>query len=136
MGGDGEKKEKTMNAIGTSALSKDTDHQALAPAFQFSEDDLAILLAGLPESARGREADCLAWWHGLPRLLAEGQQGRFALIQEGRLISIWDTYGDAMQAGYDKFGIDAHVLATEITQRELDKLHNFLAQQRGKACPK
>jgi hypothetical protein len=117
-------------------LSQDTEPKAPAPAFQFSDDDLAILLAALPESARGREADCLAWWHVLPCLLAEGQQGRFALIQEGRIVSIWDTYGDAMQASYDKFGIDGHVLVTEITQRELDKLNTFLAQERRKACPK
>ena len=50
-------------------------------------------------------------------------------------MSISDAYGDAMQAGYDKFGIDAHVLATEMAQREMDKLNNFLAQQRGQACP-
>jgi hypothetical protein len=65
------------------------------------------------------------WWRVLPRLLAEGQHGRFALIQEGRLVSVWDTYADAIQAGYDKFGIDAHILAVEITQRELDKLKRF-----------
>jgi hypothetical protein len=104
-------------------------------AFEFSEDDLAIFQAALPASAREREADCIAWWRAFPRLLAEGEEGRYGLIHEGKLVSVWDTRGDAVQAGYDKFGIDAPLFIGAITQYELKKLKLFLAQERAKKCP-
>jgi hypothetical protein len=37
----------------------------------------------------------------LPSLLS--QQGRFALIQASELVGTYDTYQDALAAGYEKF---------------------------------
>jgi hypothetical protein len=42
----------------------------------------------------------------LPRLLAEGHEGRHALVQGGRVEGVWDTFADAVEAGYDRFGLD------------------------------
>jgi hypothetical protein len=40
----------------------------------------------------------------LPRLIAEGHKGRFALIVGACIASIWDTERDAFQAGRERFG--------------------------------
>jgi hypothetical protein len=42
----------------------------------------------------------------LPRLLQEGEAGRYALIKGEHILSIWETSGDASQAGYERFGLD------------------------------
>jgi hypothetical protein len=42
----------------------------------------------------------------LPRLLAEGQEGRFVLVRGGVIDSIWDTHSEAVDAGYDRFGLE------------------------------
>ena len=43
----------------------------------------------------------------LPRLLQEGHAGRYALIKDDRVLSIWDTVGDALQAAGERFGMEA-----------------------------
>ncbi len=42
----------------------------------------------------------------LPRLLAEGEQGRFALIHGAEVDSTWDSRRDALQAGHQRFGLE------------------------------
>jgi hypothetical protein len=54
----------------------------------------------------------------LPRLLAEGHEGRVVLIKGDQVISIWDTDEDAYQAGREKFGFDIF-LAQPIETRYL-----------------
>jgi hypothetical protein len=39
------------------------------------------------------------------RLLAEGNVGRHALIKGDKVVSVWDTHGDAYQAGRERFGL-------------------------------
>jgi hypothetical protein len=38
------------------------------------------------------------------RLLAESE-GKFVLIHEDEVAGAWDTYEDALQAGYQKYGL-------------------------------
>ncbi|HEY1378635.1 MAG TPA: hypothetical protein VGF55_17680, partial [Gemmataceae bacterium] len=59
----------------------------------------------LPESA-----DFAAYLQALPTLLQSGGAGRVALVREGRVVSVWDTAADALQAGQDRFGPDAEFL--------------------------
>ncbi len=40
----------------------------------------------------------------MPRLLQEDEVGRFALLHGDEVVSVWDTYGEASQAGYEAFG--------------------------------
>jgi hypothetical protein len=54
----------------------------------------------------------------LPRLLAEGHEGRAVLIKGDQVISIWDTAEDAYQAGAERFGLDVY-LAQPIDSRYL-----------------
>jgi hypothetical protein len=56
-----------------------------------------------PEERQRLQRDFEGYRRELPRLLAEGQANRFALIQDGQVVGVWDTYGDARQAGYDRF---------------------------------
>jgi hypothetical protein len=39
----------------------------------------------------------------LPELLAEQHEGKFVLIHEDEVADFFDTYADAIQAGYDRF---------------------------------
>lgn len=56
----------------------------------------------------------------LPRLLAEGQEGRFALVKGDEVYSIWDTFDDAYQAGRDRFGWGVIFIAQPIDAKYLD----------------
>ena len=47
-------------------------------------------------------------------LVAGGNTGKFALIGENHLIGLWDTYVDALQAGYQKFGLEHRFLVKKI----------------------
>lgn len=49
-----------------------------------------------------------------PRLLAEGKAGKFALVGHGAVVDVWDTYEDALQAGYGKFGLNTRFLVKKI----------------------
>ena len=56
----------------------------------------------------------------LPRLLAEGQEGRHVLIKGDEVVSIWDTADDCYQAGCERFGIGVPFLSQEIDSKYLD----------------
>jgi hypothetical protein len=47
----------------------------------------------------------------LPELLREGQAGRTVLIR-GDHFSVWDTQGDALQAGHTLFGLESFFVRT------------------------
>jgi hypothetical protein len=49
-------------------------------------------------------AEFNAFKREVPRLMAEGHKGRFALIKGDRIHSIWDTQRDAIHAGQERFG--------------------------------
>ncbi|MBL8792431.1 MAG: hypothetical protein JNM56_00860 [Planctomycetia bacterium] len=40
----------------------------------------------------------------LPRLLEAGNAGKYALVRDGQVLSIWDTLDDATQAAGERFG--------------------------------
>jgi hypothetical protein len=44
------------------------------------------------------------------RLLAEGESGRFALVHGDEVVSVWDTYRDASQAGSERFQLGAFMI--------------------------
>jgi hypothetical protein len=56
----------------------------------------------------------------LPRLLAEGNEGRFALVKGNEVVSVWDTSDDAYQAGCERYGMGPF-LAQPIDPRFLDQ---------------
>ena len=99
-------------------------------------EDLDLLQATLPEKARERLADILCFWRELPRLLDEGHQDQVALLHDGELISLWDTLGDAAQAGYDTFGPQGQFLTSPISTLELLRLRQYLVRLRSQPCPR
>jgi hypothetical protein len=54
----------------------------------------------------------------LPRLLAEGEEGRFVLVKGDQVIAVWDTFDDAYEAGRLLYGLDVF-LAQPINPRDL-----------------
>lgn len=52
----------------------------------------------------------------LPELLKD--EGKFALIHDGDLQGIYETYDDALQVGYDQFGVDSVFLVKKILASE------------------
>lgn len=44
------------------------------------------------------------------RLLAEGQEGKFALIKGDEVIGIYDTWDDARQVGLEKYLFEPHMI--------------------------
>jgi hypothetical protein len=57
----------------------------------------------LPPSLRPIATEIRTYLRELPRLLAEGEAGRFALVKGDQVLSVWDTFDDAVQAGEDRF---------------------------------
>lgn len=58
----------------------------------------------LPENLKPLEREIGTYYRELPRLIADGHEGRYALIRDEELVSVWDTLDDAMQAGHERFG--------------------------------
>jgi hypothetical protein len=70
----------------------------------------------------------------LPRLLEEGQEGRFILLLGSQILSLWDTCGDALQAGYERFGPDGRFVVKLIDPRDRERFSQLDAE--GKLpCP-
>jgi hypothetical protein len=44
------------------------------------------------------------------RLLAEGHEGRYVLAKGNRVLSVWDTWRDAVQAGRERFGLETFLV--------------------------
>ena len=59
-----------------------------------------------PDSLKPLEQEISTYYRVLPRLIEEEQEGRYALIRGDELLSVWDTLGDALQAGHEKFGLE------------------------------
>jgi hypothetical protein len=81
----------------TSALSSPGRLAAPAPL-------ITITPSGC-EALKLYEQEITTYLRELPRLLVEGHTGRHALIKGDQLLSIWDTQGDAIQAGRERFGL-------------------------------
>jgi hypothetical protein len=48
------------------------------------------------------------------RLIGEGKLGKFALIGSDEYVGEWDSYEDALKAGYQKFGLENRFLVKKI----------------------
>jgi hypothetical protein len=55
------------------------------------------------------------------RLIAEGE-GRFVVISNDNIVGIWDTYEDALKAGYKEFGLKPFLVKQIL---RIDKVHFF-----------
>jgi hypothetical protein len=57
------------------------------------------------------EHDLKAFRRELPKLLKDPAcVGQFALVHEGKVHGVWGTFDDALEAGYERFGIDPFIV--------------------------
>ncbi len=88
----------------------------------------------VPEEHRARlERDFACYRRELSRLLAEGHGGRYALIHDGQVLSVWDTQRDAMQAGCERFGLEPFAV-NRVNPADVERFAQLDAG-RGSACP-
>lgn len=80
-----------------------------------------------------RSADFAEYLRVLPKLIKNGDEGRVALLEGGRLVSVWDTPGDALQAGFDRFGPDAEFLTQPIRRKDLETTPGVARRRRRPA---
>lgn len=109
-----------------------------APPTPLSESQIAALAARFPKDGWPHAENQVAFWRALPELLAEGEEGRWALVADGRVRSIWDTNPDANQAGYELFGLDHPFMIARIARRDLERLAALAARWTppgGESCP-
>ncbi len=74
-----------------------------------------------------------AYLRELPQLLAEGHAGRYALLAGDEVLSIWDTQRDALQAGYERLGLEPFSVK-KIDPRDPERLAAVRAAEE-QACP-
>src|ERR1700719_599438 len=91
-----------------------------------------IPVENFPENIRPIATDLNAFIREVPRLLDEGEEGRYALIDSGKLLSTWDTYSQALQAGYEKFGADGLFIVQKIDRRQFERFMTLLDLPDGK----
>jgi hypothetical protein len=93
---------------------KDLDVRA-RPTIHYTEGaDLAT------NSPIYRESQALR--RALPRLLAEGHEGRFALVKGDDILEVFATLEEAARVGYEKFGNEAFLVQPIREWEELIRL--------------
>jgi hypothetical protein len=74
-----------------------------------------------PDRARPLATEWATYLRELPRLVGEGEVDRFALIAGGDVVGVWDTYGEALQAGYERYGLGPAFAVQRIDARDLER---------------
>jgi hypothetical protein len=59
-----------------------------------------------PEQWNRAQRDLETYRLHLARLLQEGHAGKYAIIKDDQIVSIWDSVGDALQAAGERFGLE------------------------------
>ncbi len=79
-----------------------------------------------PEKLAPLRAEFETYYRELPQLIEDGQDGRYAIIKGAEFGGTWDTYRDALQYGYDRFGTGPF-LAQQVDVRHLDAMSGWFA---------
>lgn len=79
-------------------------------------------LKPLPENCLPIRTEMETLYHELPRLLSEGHEGKFVVVCGKEVASVWDTYEEALEAAYAKYGPDVQFIAQPVDRRDLDRL--------------
>lgn len=80
------------------------------------------------EGLRRYHIELAAYCRELPRLLAEGEEARFIVIQGDKILGTWDTYRDATQHGLAVCG-DWTFMVHKITSRDQVLMKQVLQQE-------
>ncbi len=79
---------------------------------------------GFPPELNALATEIHTYFRELPRLLAEGEDGRVVVVKGDELFGTWDTHADAIQYGHYKCP-EGGFLAQEIDARFLDAFGSF-----------
>jgi hypothetical protein len=71
-----------------------------------------------PEKLSPLRTELETYYRELPRLLNEGEEGRYLVVKGTTVHGVWDTFRDARQHGGELFGMDSF-LAQVIDSRYL-----------------
>ena len=97
---------------------------------QFSPEAVRSLLPNNGDTPLG--AEFVTYIRELPRLVAEGEEGRYAVIKGDKVLSTWDTYRDALHAGHEHFE-PGDFSVNKVDEADLDRLAVILARK-GAPC--
>jgi hypothetical protein len=84
----------------------------------------------LPENLKPLEREICTYYRELPRLIAEGQEGRYALIRDDDLIRVFDTAEEADAAGHEMFGLE-RFMAQKIRAKDIPGLAPYFSADAG-----
>lgn len=81
----------------------------------------------LPDDIRPLEREIRTYYRELPRLIANGNEGRYALIRDERLVEVYSTLEEADIAGHELFGLD-RFMAQKIRAKDLELLAPYFSE--------
>lgn len=58
----------------------------------------------------------------LPRLIAQGEEGHWILVQGTTVAGVWETFADAVQAGDDRFGVTPFLVQQVLAEPHLVRI--------------
>jgi hypothetical protein len=76
----------------------------------------ASQLTPLPEQLQPLATEMAVYYRELPRLLDEGEAGRYAVVKGETFYGTWDTFRDARQFGNERFS-DGLFLTQQVDER-------------------
>src|SRR5262245_47362761 len=65
------------------------------------------------------------------RLLAAGEEGRYALIHGDDIVGIFDTWDEAREAGLNRYLLQAHMVRPILSREPLLRVSRFFRQCQG-----
>jgi hypothetical protein len=68
-----------------------------------------------PEKLAPLRTELEVYYHELPRLLDEGEEGRYLVVKGNTVHGAWDTFRDARQHGGELFGMESFL--TQVIDR-------------------
>jgi hypothetical protein len=76
------------------------------------------------------DPNIVAFADALPDLIARGLMGRTVLFHGGALAGDFETWSEALGAGYQRFGLEGFIVQ-QVKQPDADRWVRWLADRRG-----
>ena len=75
-----------------------------------------------PSAVQLLATEIAAYEREVTRMLAEGGEGRWVVIQGNDVIGVWDSLDDAVQAGDDRFGLLPFLVRQILQKRSIPRV--------------
>jgi hypothetical protein len=72
------------------------------------------------------ETELLTYRRELDRLLTDGEAGRFAVIYGTQVAGTWNSYHDALEWGYERYGLGTPFMVRKVDPRDRERLEHCL----------